>query len=323
MRLIKLLVLFLAISSTSALVLASRLSARPVITADAVQPAMNFAFVGLRGAIPAHPKVEEGYLSFRLRDESGEVRVVAYRQVASALQRARRIPAPGDRVYVEGTLRVREDDAMLILAAPELLRIERSSPRETFLAELPRAALGEHVRVRGQVRRVRDVAGLRIFTLRDGDVAADVVFPLRPAPWGEPPLVRLGEWIEVSGGVGEYRDAKQLLARNADDVKVVAPPRKALSGLDDITREQVGRWVSVRAQVAELRPFSAGMRIMLEDDARHTLDVVVFDDLWVQLPFSQTLLIGDTLWAQGEVVVYRGRLELLPELPADLGHEPS
>ncbi len=321
MRLLKLLVLFLALSSTVALVLASRLTARTVITADAIQPAMNFAFVGLRGVIPAYPKLEEGYLSFRLRDESGEVRVVAYRQVVEALRREGRIPAPGDRVHVEGTLRVREDDAVLILSVPKLLRLERPEARAIPLAQLPEASLGEHVRVRGQVRRVRDVAGLRILTLREGDAVADVVFPLQSAPWGAPPQVGLGTWVEISGGVGEYRETKQVLARSAEDVRRLAAPQLHLAASFPFDRNAVGRWLSVRARVAELRPFSVGMRLVLEDAQRRTLDVVIFDDLWNQLPFSQTLLIGDTVWAQGELALYRGRLELLPELPTDVQRE--
>jgi DNA/RNA endonuclease YhcR with UshA esterase domain len=80
----------------------------------------------------------------------------------------------------------------------------------------------------------------------------------------------------------------------------------------------IGRWVNIEGQVTDLRPFRAGMRADVGDDSRGSITVVMFDEIWNRLPFSLTLDVNNRLRVAGEVSEYRGRVELIPQLPADV-----
>ena len=123
--------------------------------------------------------------------------------------------------------------------------------------------------------------------------------------------------MKVAGGVGEYRDAKQLLPSSAAAIEKTDAPAPDLRPIAALSDDLLGQWVSVQAQVDDLRPFAQGMRLMLsEGDAM--LTAVLFDSVWQSLPFSETLQAGDVLQLQGELSDYRGELEIVPELPIDV-----
>jgi DNA/RNA endonuclease YhcR with UshA esterase domain len=327
MRLLKILTCLLALSSTIAFVLASRATPRQHLAIDAVRPAMNFAYVRIAGVIPAHPTLseEDGYLSFRVLDDTGEMRVSAYRSTVERLLAQGRVPMPGDRVMVEGTLRIRDDDASLILNAPDAVRIETPEATPIRLAALDAMALGERAQASGQVRRVRDVGeALRIVTLRDGSAVADMLLPLNLSSFAKPPELQPGDWISVTGGVGEYRGAKQLLPSSPDNIMVVDRPVADIAArpISALHGGLLGQWVAVEGEVSDLRPMSSGMRVVVSDPDGSELLMVLFDSVWQTLPFSQTLSVGDRVRAQGELAEYRGELELLPELAVDVQLAP-
>ncbi len=325
MRLLRWLTVALAVSGTAALVLASRSTARPLTLIASVSPAMNFAYVRVEGAVLAYPTLarEGDYLSFHVQDASGDIRVSAYRAVCAQLLTAGRIPMPGDVVAVEGTLRVRDDEPSLVLNMADGLSASRSEPRAIALAALDATPLGQRVTVAGQVREVRDVAGaLRIVGLRQGNAQADLVFPLELTPVaGAPPSLAPGDWITATGGVGVYRDKRQILPTHAGMVVKHTGGDDPAARLDvrpigALDRNLVGAWVAVRGQVAGVNRIQQGAILELQDgDDR--ISVAVFD-AWAGVPFSETLQAGDWVIAQGEVAEYKRQLEIMPELPIDL-----
>ncbi len=329
MRLLKALTLLLAASGVIALVVASRAMPRPLTAIAAVQPAMNFGYVRIEGVVVAYPTLSEQdkFLSFRVWDASGELRVTAYRAAVEPLLAERRIPLPGDRVSVEGTLRIRDDEPSLILNAAAGLRIETPPAAAIHLTELNTMALGERVQTAGQVRRIRNAGDrLRIISVRDGDATADVVFSLDLSALIAAPQLSVGQWIRVTGAVGEYRGAKQVLSSHISIVQEGAMPAtdhfRSIAELDD---RLLGRWVGVEGVVSDLRPFKQGMRADVTDASGASIVVVMFDSVWQNLPFSTTLSVGDHVRVEGELAEYRGQIELLPELPADVrqANEPS
>ncbi|MFC1463655.1 MAG: OB-fold nucleic acid binding domain-containing protein [Candidatus Brachytrichaceae bacterium NZ_4S206] len=322
MRLLKALTLLLAASSVIALIVASRATPRPLTAIAAVQPAMNFGYVRVEGVVTAYPTLSERdkFLSFRVWDASGELRVTAYRAVVERLLAERRIPLPGDRVSVEGTLRIRDDEPSLILNAAEGLSVETPPAATINLAALDGKALGERVQAAGQVRRIRNAGDrLRIVSVRDGDATADVVLSLALPAFVTAPQLRVGEWISVTGAVGEYRGAKQVLASRVDIVQEGTMPAaghfRSIAELDD---RLLGRWVGVEGVVSDLRPFKQGMRVEVTDASGASIVVVMFDSVWQNLPFSTTLSVDDRIHVEGELAEYRGQIELLPELPVDV-----
>jgi DNA/RNA endonuclease YhcR with UshA esterase domain len=323
MRLLKLLTIFLAVSSTLALVLASRATARPLTTIGAIQPSMNFAYVRVEGVVPGYPSLsaQDGFLSFRVQDQSGDMRVSAYRGVVEKLLHQRRIPLPGDRVVVEGTLRVRDDEASLIVNAPDALQIETPDASTVLLAALDALQLGERAQTAGQVRRIRNIGdALQIVTLRDGNATADVVLPLNlRLLLGEWPDLQVGDWISVTGGVGEYRGARQLLpARVSNIVGARKSNGDHVRPIGALSKDLLGQWVEVKGVVSDLRPFSQGMRVDVQEDSGQAITAVLFDSVWQNLPFSGTVSVGDPIRVQGELIEFRGELEIQPELAVDV-----
>lgn len=318
MRLLKVLTVLLATSSVIALVLASRATPRPLTVISAVQPAMNFGYVRVEGVVTAYPTFSEKdkFLSFRVWDTTGELRITAYRAVVERLLIARRIPMPGDRVGVEGTLRIRDDEPALILNAAEALSIETPPATPIDLAALEAMALGERIRTTGQVRRIRSVGdALRVISIRNGDATADVLISSGLPTLVASPVPAVGEWIEVTGAVGEYRGAKQVLS---SQVSAIEAPAGHFYLIAELNGSLLGRWVGVEGTVSDLRPFKQGMRVDVTDGSGATITAVMFDSVWQALPFSTTLSVDDRIRVEGELGEYRGRIELLPQLAADV-----
>lgn len=129
--------LLLAILGLAALYLMARQQAVPAVEIRAITPMMNFAFVRITGTVVREPYVShEGdrvdYASFLISDETGDLRVAAYREVARALVDGGRLPAKGDRVDVSGVLNVSGDGQvrLRLQTARHLQACERAMAKE-------------------------------------------------------------------------------------------------------------------------------------------------------------------------------------------------
>jgi DNA/RNA endonuclease YhcR with UshA esterase domain len=318
MRIYKGLSIVVAIGGVLALAYAGMAQPPKLLALDRVNPAMNFAFVRVHGAVISHVEVapDGGYLSLTLHDGHDAIRVSAYRQAVSQLRAAQRIPRPGDQLTIDGTLRIRDDEAVLILNAVRDLALERAEPLDVPLSALDALQPGERARTVGQLRAIRKIRdGFWVLTLRDGTTTLDVTLTTPDEPRHAP-----GEWLRVEGGVGEYRATKQLLI---DDARLITASEPRLTDPRPITAlgpDLQGQWVAVRGEVADLQPFKNGVRLSLQDESLWTIDVILFDRLWQRLPISPTLAPGDVLDVSGELGVFRGRAQLVPELIEDVAH---
>ncbi len=327
MRLLKVLTVLLAIAGTAALVLASQATARPLTRIAAISPSMNFAYVRVEGVVVDYPSLspEQDYLSFRVRDASGEMRVAAYRATVKALLDAGRLPMPGDHATLEGTLRVRDDEPSLTLNVADALTVQAVDARRVDLAALDALPLGGRATVAGQARRVRAVGeSLRIITLRQGDTEADVLIPLSlRAVFGPPPEISAGDWLTVTGGVGEYRGRRQVLPASADALAItpgdfeVTARRLDIRPIGALNRDLIGHWVATEGRLTNIYEIARGALLDIEDDAGDATTIAMFD-AWFTWPFSQTVTLGDRVAVQGALVDYKGKLEIQPQLPIDL-----
>jgi DNA/RNA endonuclease YhcR with UshA esterase domain len=313
------LTLVLAFAGLIALIWAARATPRAVTSAGAITPAMNFAYVRLSGVVVDFPALEPdgSYLSFRVADADGVVRAQAYRAAATVLLTAGAIPSPGDEAQIEGTLRIRDGEAALVIASADGVLLTRREVDPIGLAGLDGLGLGQRVAVRGQIRRVREAAGLRILTLRDGNAEAEAVMRM-DAPGGDrEPLPVVGSWTRAVGGVGEYRGRRQLLLMPGG-LAAEPAPAPALRPPSALSRALQDDWVTTQARVSRLAPFKGGVRIGLAGDDGGELTLTLFDSLWNTLPFSNTLAPGDLVLASGRLAEYRGALELQPEIAPDV-----
>ncbi len=157
-----------------------------------------------------------------LADETGrEIEVVYWDDVAGALEDAQR-PRPGMRLRVEGAVdeyrgrlqvRVTEPEAVIPLGKGSPAESPSGPPEElrtTPIGSIHQGMEGRTASVRGEVTMVRPVRGGRLITLRDE--SGEMTLPLWNRIFsGEPPPVRTGDVLRITGEVTEYKGRMEVL----------------------------------------------------------------------------------------------------------------
>ncbi len=322
LRALKLAALILSLAGLGILWFFALRARPPLVQIGQVGGMMNMAYVRIEGRVSQGPDYDpQGeFLAFWLADDTGELRVSAYRNETRDLIAQGRIPSVGDRVSVAGTLRIREDLVALYLNAPEQLEITRPDPVDREIGEISPLDIGLRVRVRGQARQVYSpYEGLTLISLRDQSSAIDVVVSRAIEQLTGPlPDLAPGQALEVVGAVSLYGSEPQLvLASTADLVPVEMVMAAPLREIGSLTSADVGRWMQVEGAVLESDPFSSGMRFTLDDGTGQVL-LLLWDSLYETLPYSSTLGAGARVRVQGQVAEYRGALEIVPEVPQDV-----
>jgi DNA/RNA endonuclease YhcR with UshA esterase domain len=288
---------------------------------------MNLAYVRLVGRCSRSPSYDSrtGALSFWITDDTGEIRVSSYGAETRALIEERRVPALGDQIAVVGTLRVAEGFGTLTIDLPEQLIVSRADPVDRAIGTIGLENQYQRVRVRGQVRDVREpYPGLTLITLRDTSGAIDIaVSEDLAALSGVTPTLGVGDPVEVVAAVSRYEDTPQLIPASAADLVQLdrSVPIASAQFIGDLSREDIGRWFTVSGVVTKVDRFSSGVKLDL-DDGTGTIAVLLWQDVYGAL-FEG---LGDPLWpwvgarveAHGCLREYRGELELVPDLPMDV-----
>ena len=295
----------------------------PHISIGQASATMNFAYVEIAGQVVRSPTYnpDSRSLSFTVADDTGEMRVWAFRDVVESLRAAGQIPGLGDQVTIAGTLRVREEDVSLTLNVPEHLRLLRAAAEDRTIGSITPADALRRVRLRGQVWDVREpYAGLTLITLRDAtgtvDVAVDAGLRYLTGDFRPP---EIGRSLEVTAAVSLYRNTPQLVPSSVQDIvslaETVPVAEKRLIG--SLSAADEGRLVTVQGTVREAEAFSAGYRLLLEDDTG-SVTVLLWQDLYRALSDSSSLQTDAPLEVTGEVAVYRNTLEVVPIRPRDV-----
>jgi DNA/RNA endonuclease YhcR with UshA esterase domain len=295
----------------------------PTVQAGQVGATMNFAYVRIEGQVVRGPLYypDSGYLSFTVADETGEVRVAAYRTTAETLRAEGRIPAFGDHVSVAGTLRVQGESTSLTINVPEHVEVFRPEAEPRTLGSLTPDDYLRRVRVRGQVWSVRQpYEGLTLITLRDTTGAAEVAVPQRlERLTGELLPLEPGQSVEVVGTVDLYRDTPQIVPASVMDLVLLPEevPVAEPAQIGMLTEADVGRMVEVSGTVTWAEPFSAGFKFGLGDGGAE-VTVLLWQDTYEGLPDPAALAPGAQVRAIGEVSTYRGEIEVIPARPMDV-----
>jgi DNA/RNA endonuclease YhcR with UshA esterase domain len=253
------------------------------------------------------------------------VRVSAYRAETERIVAEGRVPAPGDAVEVAGTLRVREDLPALTINLPEQLRVTRAEPVDRQAGEIAPADQHRRVRVRGQVREVREpYPGLTLITIRDASGAipiavSDDLVALSGVSPTLSSIISVGQPVEVVAAVSLYKDTVQLVPATIEDIAPLgrAVPVAAERRIGELGSGDAGTWAMVRGNVTRCDPFSAGVKVTVDDGSGEVI-VLLWQSVADALPDRAALDVGAQVQAQGELSLYRGTLELIPELAEDV-----
>ena len=295
----------------------------PTIRVADIRSDMDWAYVRVLGVVTRHPSHEpsSGQLAFWLDDGTGEIRVTAYRPVSDRLLEAPQLPAMGDLVRVEGTLRLREDFRQLVVSLPSALDIERPTPVVSSIADLTEEHLFRRVCLRGQVRDVRiPYEGLVLIALRDATGAVDVVSEEGfGTTYGTALSLVVGEHVELCGAVTTYAGRLQLALDSATVAPQLPAPVEIASPrqIAQIGHKDVGQFVRLRGTVSAVAHIGSGLRLLV-DDGSGTLVVVVWQDVAAQQEGLQDIAQGTPVDVQGRIAEYRGQLEVVPEIVGDI-----
>ncbi len=322
-RIVKIAAVALATVGLALLWLAATRAEVPQVTINQAGATMNMAYVRVKGhctrAATYDPESE--YLGFWIEDDTGEMHISSYQAETRQIIEQNRVPALGDLVEVAGTLRVREDFLALTINVPEQLKVTRAEPVDRDIGTIAPEDQYLRVRVRGQVRQVIEpYQGLTLITVRDGTgsipiaVSRDLI-----ALSGIPPTLTTGQPVEVVATVSLYGDRPQLVPASVADIVPLSQPVPVAveKPIGELTTADVGQLVVVRGTIAEVEPFSAGVKYTL-DDGSGTIIALLWQSVRDGMRNAAEPEIGAEVQVQGEVSQYRGELELVPELAEDV-----
>jgi len=327
LHLVKFVAILLATAGLAVLWYVATSADIPTVSIGQLDAGMNLAYVRLTGRCTRSATYDPttGYLSFWLNDDTGELRVAAFRGSTRTLIAKQHLPALGDHISVAGTLRIQDDFRTLTINDPDQLVVSRAEPVERSIGSLTLEDQYQRIRVRGQVRDVRrPYPALTLLTLRDQTGLVEValsedLMALSPVT----SAVGVGQSVEVVATVSRYGDAVQLVPASAVDIVPlpidvpIALPRS----IEEIRTEDVGGWFAASGTVVAVTPFSAGVKMQL-DDGTGRIAVLFWHDTYAALlnylGDGPQPTPGTTVRVQGGLSEYRGELELMPGLPTDL-----
>jgi DNA/RNA endonuclease YhcR with UshA esterase domain len=317
-RAIKLSAVLLATVGLAVLWFAATRAEVPLIAIGQAGATMNLAYVRLGGRCTRAPSYdpESEYLSFWVEDDTGEICVVAYRAETRQIVEQGRVPAPGDRIEVAGTLRVREDFLTLTINVPEQLTVIRAEPVERAIGAITPKDEYSRVRVQGQVRQVYvPYEGLTLITIRDetGSIPVAVSEDLI-ALSGSMPVLTTGRSVEVVASVSLYGDAPQLVPASTADVVLLdyKVPIAVERFIVELTSADVDRTVMLHGALGRPEAFSQGVKFPL-DDGTGFITLLLWQDVYDAIPCAEQLAAGAQVEVVGQIAEYQGELEIIPE----------
>jgi DNA/RNA endonuclease YhcR with UshA esterase domain len=328
-RSLKAAALLLAFLGLPALWLAATQTEVPQVSIADVTGALDMAYVRLSGVCSraATYDAEDRSLSFWVADPTGEIYVAAYGAQADEIASEGEPPYIGDLVAVAGSLGLQEDFSSLTIHLPADLQVSRPLPVDRAVASLTTADEYRRVRVRGLVRSLqRPYEGLRLVSLRDESGRIDAALNESHFHSGtEWPNLEVGQAVELTAAVTLYRGEAQLSPASPEDLVLLEDSLTvaAEEAIGDLAPADAGRFVAIGGTVVDVRHFSAGSKYTV-DDGTGTLVLLLWADLLDALAGSVDLLLGCRIEAQGEVSLYAGELQVVPELPQDIyAEEPA
>jgi DNA/RNA endonuclease YhcR with UshA esterase domain len=315
--------LILAVLGVAILVYAASGTATPLTKIGDIGATMNYAYVRLNGTVTRGPLYDPDAQSIRfyVADDTGEIQAGAFRDVTQELLAAGKIPTVGDKITMEGTLRVRDDFTSFNLATADKVQLIPPTANEIKVNEIGYDDEYQAVVVRGDVRDIRQpYQGLMLVTLGDASGEVDVAFSSDVEKlYGALPSFALGDSVQVQGVVTYFRDTPQILLRHPRDFQKLDADNTAATTIPigAIDAARVNQRVQVEGHVTRVTKFSQGVRVTLADDSG-AITLVLWQDLVDQIPNAAELQNGAQLHVLGKVSQYRGEFEIVPQRASDV-----
>jgi DNA/RNA endonuclease YhcR with UshA esterase domain len=319
--------LVIALGGVLALLYAARGTPVPRLRIGEIAAAQNLAYVEISGTVSQPPDYdpETQSLSFRVDDGSGDLLVSVFRDETTALARLGRVPAVGDRVTVQGTLRVREDFTGLILNAADALSLERPTPLPMVIGAINADTQYQAVVLTARVIRIRSpYPALTLITLQDPtgqmDAALDEATRLLT---GDPPALAPGDVVRLSGVVTLFKGEPQIALASSTAIELL-PSDAALENfliapeeVAPIASVRVGAVARVEGTVIAVESLPAAFTFTLSDDSG-ALTLYLRDEVYPGVDGVEGLRLGARVQAVGLVESFEGKMQITPDSAEDV-----
>ena len=204
----------------------------PVKSIASITPAMNFGYITVMGKASQPMRYYKSggkitSLNLYLEDESGDIRVAAYRNVAEELNKEGISVRKGDKVKVSGTVKVRDNNVSILLQNPKHFKVISSTGVELVsLEEVPGFDDDTSLSFKAKISRINLPGSPRgPFTIKVEDGTGSGILKVWPSQFEE--LDKPGELVEgaivkVRALKSSYRGKPQLQLESPGDLVVLA-----------------------------------------------------------------------------------------------------
>ncbi len=278
--------------------------------------------VTVRGVVREERTPYAGLHIITLRDETGKIDVTLPTTATALggdlppLQVGRTVQVTGAVDQYKGTPQISVGRGRDVTLLDEEIAI---AP-ERSIADLSAADVGSMAQVEGTIAKVNPFSAGVKFTLDDGTGKITLLLwqDLYDALTGRIALEE-GATVRAVGEVAEYRGELEIVPELPTDVTLLAAAEQIVAErrLGELSADDVGRTVRVEGVLKSLQTFSAGVKGAL-DDGTGTVTLLLWQDVYDALPKPEEVTPGAVLRIVGEVAEYRGELEVVPQVAADV-----
>jgi DNA/RNA endonuclease YhcR with UshA esterase domain len=257
-----------------------------------------------------------------LDDGSGTATLLLWQDLYDSLPE-REALAQGAMVRVQGEVSEYRGELEIVPELPSDVAVLAATQRivaERQVGKLSMEDVGQMVQVEGVLTSLRTFAAGVRGTLDDGTGAVTLllwqdVYDGRPDPAALAP----GTVLRVEGEVAEYKGELELVPQAAGDVVVVGTVELPSEewAIGQLSADDVGQTVQIAGRITQVSPFSQGVKYSL-DDGTGIITLLLWQDLYSQL--DNAVALAEEAWVsvRGEIDEYQGKLEIIPQVPADV-----
>jgi len=293
----------------------------PLVKINEISSAMNFAYIRVKGTVCRYPLFDKKLATFtvQLDDGTEDIIVKAYRTTALKLKKLNKIPRLGDIMDVEGTVRIKGAQKILIINVPERVKIIHTPFMPVKLSDIFNALINKRVTVTGIVSDIRYYYRKYIaLFITDINGKNKIKIPINLNILGRNiPKLDVGYKIKVRGVLSYYAGYYNVVPVSAKSIKVVSystniPEYK----ISEITSDEINRIIKTSGKITKFRKSSEGVTLTISD-SEFFIYVMLWNDIYNAFLSKSEIKEGAVVSVTGRVEIYKGKLQIVPKKVED------
>lgn len=310
----------------------------PTIKISTISETMNFAYVHLTGVVSRDAQVyydefdngikRPSRIGFTMQDETGSIYVGAFKTVAEQMIEKNILPAAGDKVDIEGQLKVKGNNINITIQAIDQIQLQEAEAVSLALKDIDNEYLDKAVKIKGEIVNIREPReGSRApytMLVSDGATSVSMVFWNRVAQ-ALSNTMKVGSKITAKVTVGMYNGQPQLKLTKAQDitfdeakkdaVQEVAPTKNTeavLMKVADVATKAQDSLVRLEGVLVAYNEFSGGYKGYFRDDSG-SIEIIFWNNEFKDAPaFLKQMKVGVRLNFVAKVNFHKGKVQVHP-----------